>query len=105
MLTADSLVITGSISRLRAFTDYGVKLHHARDSTGKTLGFKSAQILWMKGMFVEIEIERPSPGADSVDMDVSFYTRSGAERIRQTIEFDPTKTETTWGSRRSQRRL
>lgn len=83
----DVLSIEGSLP-LYAYTDYGVKLLDCKDDTGKELRLRSAQIFWMKGEFFELELDPPDPDATQVSIDVLFTTRSGLQRIPQTLTLD-----------------
>jgi len=83
----DSLVISGSINRVRAFTNYGFKPVSAHDDTGEQLHFRSFEIVWAKGLYFAIELERPTAGAKKVDIEVIFKTKSGGEKLERSFDF------------------
>ncbi len=81
----DSLSIQGIINRTVAFTDYGVKVNHVSDDTGVALPFRSFQLFWVKELRFEVECAAPPPSARSVNVDLTFLTRSGSESVRKQL--------------------
>lgn len=81
----DSLSIQGIINRTLAFTDYGVKVNEVSDDTGVALPFRSFQVFWVKELRFEVECTAPSPSARSVNVNLTFLSRSGSQTVRKKL--------------------
>jgi hypothetical protein len=84
----DALSVQGWIGPIVAFTDYGLKVNHIDDDTGKPLAFRSFQTFWAKALRFELECAAPNPSAKSVLIDIDFVTRSGKQSLRQTVSIE-----------------
>lgn len=84
----EGLSVRGSISPVCAFTDYGIKVYSARDDTGNDLALRSFQVFYAKVMRFEIEFESPADEAETVTLDIAFTTRSGLQRLKETLPID-----------------